>query len=253
MPKKYFNLKKFEKKINFGFFKAKGGVSKGEYSSLNCSSSNKDKKYNVKKNINIALKSLGIENKKLKLINQIHSKRIYEITNKNYKNHFDGDGLITRDKNLALGVLTADCAPIFIFDSKYTTICCLHAGWKGTLLNIISKCVKKLNNEKKINILVAIVGPCLGSKNFEVDKSFKHKFISKNKLYSNYFIYKNKDKDLFDLRGLINFQLKNEGVNQIYNINRNTYKSNLFFSHRRATHQNKIHTGRMINIISLID
>ena len=94
----------------------------------------------------------------------------------------------------------------------------------------------------------------MGYKNYEVDKKFKTKFIKKNKLYKNFFLSKNKLKDLFNLRELINFQLKSEGISKIYNIRKDTYKnSHIFFSHRRATHQNKIQTGRMINIISLRD
>ncbi|MDA9748576.1 peptidoglycan editing factor PgeF [Pelagibacteraceae bacterium] len=252
MNQNYYSIKKLNKKIIFGFFNSKGGVSKGNYNSLNCSSNNSDKKENVLKNIKISIKKLGIKNKKLKLVNQIHSNRISEIKKENYKKKFLSDGLITRDRNIALGILTADCAPIFIFDSTNTFICCLHSGWKGTLLNISKECIKKLK-KKKINNkkLIAVIGPCLAQNNFEVDKQFKIKFIKKNISYKKFFKNKNKNKDLFDLRGLIKFQLESEGVNKIYNIKRDTYKNrHIFFSHRRTMHQNKTDTGRMINIIS---
>ena len=99
-----------------------------------------------------------------------------------------------------------------------------------------------------------MVGPCLGFENFEVDKNFKIKFLKKNKYYSKFFSHKNENKDLFNLRNLINFQLKKEGIQKIYNIRKNTYKySDYFFSHRRAIHENKVMTGRMINIISFRD
>ena len=75
MSKNYINLKKLNKIINFGFFTSQGGVSKNEYLSLNCGNKN-DIKSNITQNINIALKSLGISRKKLKLINQIHSNKI---------------------------------------------------------------------------------------------------------------------------------------------------------------------------------
>ena len=250
----FINIKKYENKIHFGFFTSKGGVSRGNYKSLNCSINSKDNKNFVKKNINIALKKLKIEKKKLKLINQIHSNKIYLVNNKNIKNEYFGDGIITSNKNLAIGVLTADCAPIFMFDLQNSIICCLHSGWKGSLLNIVEKGVKKLKLNQKIKNtnIVAVVGPCLGSKNFEVNKNFKSKFIKKRKIYGKFFKTKNLNKDLFDLRKMINYQLKKAGVRSIYNINRDTYKySDIFFSHRRACHQNKTETGRMINIISL--
>ncbi len=253
--KNYFDLKKLENDINFGFFTSNGGVSKGDYFSLNCSSNNNDKRNNVLKNIKIALNNLGIQDKKLKLINQIHSNKSFIIDEKNFKKKLYGDGIITKDKKIALGVLTADCAPVFIFDKNKKIICCLHSGWKGALKNIVSTSIKKIkkNNIKKENI-VAVVGPCLGFKSFEVDKSFKKKFIEKNKSYNIFFISKNRDKDLFNLRNLINFQLKEEGIKDIYNIRKDTYRNNKeFFSHRKATQANKAMTGRMINIIAFKD
>ena len=253
MERNFINIKKFNNKIIFGFFTSKGGVSKRDYSSLNCSKNNKDKKNNVLSNLKIAIKNLGIEGKKLKLINQIHSNKIVLINKKNYINEMSGDGLITKDKNIALGVLTADCAPIFIFDNEKKIICCLHSGWKGALSNIVKEGIKNIKKEKiKNQNIFAIIGPCLGFKNFEVDKKFKLKFIKKNRSYAKFFKSKNKKKDLFNLRNLINFQLKAEGLINIYNIRKDTYENNSdFFSHRRSTHENKVATGRMINIISL--
>jgi len=255
MLKNYHNLKKLEAFVNFGFFTSLGGISKGDYYSLNCNSKSEDKKINIKTNIKLALKKLGIERNRIKLINQIHSKKIFQINNINYKKKISGDGLITMEKKLALGVLTADCAPIFIFDIQKTIICCLHAGWQGTLSNIVNESILKLENKniKKDNI-IAIVGPCLGFKNYEVNKNFKMKFLKKNRSYSKFFKSKNNKKDLFNLRGILNYQLGKSGISEIYNINKDTYiKTNNFFSYRRSTHQKKIKSGRMINIISLRD
>ena len=251
----FININKFIDIVNLGFFTSKGGISKGDFNSLNCSKSNDDKKNNVSKNIKIALNALGIEKKRLKLINQIHSNKIFFINNNNLNKDIYGDGLITENKNIALGILTADCAPIFIFDKKKSIVCCLHSGWKGALNNIVSKGIKKIKRKKiKSQNIIVIVGPCLGFNNFEVDKKFKLKFIKKNKSYQKFFKSKNRNKDIFDLRNLINFQISKEGINNVFNIRKDTYKnSHIFFSHRRATHQNKIQTGRMINIISLRD
>tara|TARA_B100000963_G_scaffold357673_1_gene380427 strand:+ start:2350 stop:3117 length:768 start_codon:yes stop_codon:yes gene_type:complete len=255
MKRNFINLKKFENIVNCGFFTAKGGVSKGNFYSLNCNEGSNDSNKNVKKNINLALEKLGIENKKLKLLNQIHSNKIFLVSKKNYLNQFNGDGLITKDKDIVLGVLTADCAPVFLFDIHKKIVCCIHSGWKGALLNIAGNSVKKFKvNKIKATNVIAIVGPCLGYNNFEVDKDFKKKFINKNISYINFFKSKNNKKDFFNLRGLINFQLKNEGIKKIYNINRDTYVDNrTFFSYRKATHKNMKDTGRMINIISIRD
>ena len=251
----FININKFVDIVNLGFFTSKGGISKGDFNSLNCSKSNDDKKNNVSKNIKIAINALGIEKKRLKLINQIHSNKIFFINNNNLNKDIYGDGLITENKNIALGILTADCAPIFIFDKKKSIVCCLHSGWKGALNNIVSKGIKKIKRKKiKSQNIIVIVGPCLGFSNFEVDKKFKLKFIKKDRSYQKFFKSKNRNKDIFDLRSLINFQISKERIDNVFNIRKDTYKnSHIFFSHRRATHQNKIQTGRMINIISLRD
>ena len=252
MKKIYLNISKLKKEINFGFFTSNGGVSKGNYKSLNCSKNNKDDKNNVSENLKIVKQKLNIKNKKLKLINQTHSNKIIKVNPKNYKNSHYGDGLITNNKEIALGILTADCAPIYIYDTKQEMICCLHSGWKGTLNNIVGKGIKIFKSKKiKAKNIVVVVGPCIGFNNYEVDKNFKDKFINRNENYSNFFKIKNKNKDLFNLRGLINFQIRTENIKNIYNISRDTFKnSSIFFSHRRSKHQKNKQTGRMINIIS---
>jgi len=252
MKKIYLDILKLKKEINFGFFTSNGGVSKSNYKSLNCSKNNEDDKNNVSENLKIAKQKLNIENKKLKLIHQTHSNKIIKINNKNYKNSHYGDGLITNNKEIALGILTADCAPIYIYDTKQEMICCLHSGWKGTLNNIVGKGIKIFKSKKiKNKNIVVVVGPCIGFSNFEVDKNFKDRFIKKNENYSNFFKTKNKNKDLFNLRGLINYQIRTENIKKIYNISKDTYKnSSMFFSHRRSKLQKNKQTGRMINIIS---
>ena len=161
--------------------------------------------------------------------------------------------MITSLNNVVLGILTADCAPIIIYDDKNKFICNLHSGWKGSLNNISQKAIKLFDKYQiKRKNLTAIVGPCLGVKNYEVDKNFQKKFIERNIKYTKFFRYKNKKKSYFNLRALINFQLSELGLKKIYNINRDTYSNeNLFFSHRRATHKGEKTTGRLINLISL--
>ena len=252
--KNYFTLKKNnDEKIIYGFFSKKGGCSKKNYQSLNCNLSSDDNKGFVKKNIEIAKNNLNIKNHNLKFIKQVHSTKIVILEEKNYNLSIEADGIITKDKKISLAILTADCAPIFIYDKKNSLICALHAGWKGCLDDIITNAIKEINkiNTYKSN-LFAIVGPCLNRKNFEVDQEFKNNFILKNKNYE-YFFSKliSSEKYLFDMRGLINFQLKENLVHDISNINIDTYTNkNQFFSHRRSFQEKKLPTGRMINIIA---
>ena len=161
--------------------------------------------------------------------------------------------MITSLNNIVLGILTADCAPIFIYDDDNRFVCNLHSGWKGAFKNISKNAVNLFDkyNVKRDN-LNAIIGPCLGVRNYEVDKDFERKFIKKDYKYSKFFRKKNNIKSFFNLRALINYQLKELGIKKVYNINRDTYSNkNLFFSHRRSIHKGKKTTGRLINLISL--
>ena len=238
--------------VIYGFFTRVGGFSKNNYSSLNCNLSSGDKPQIVKKNIKFSMDLLSLKNKKLKLSKQIHSNIIEEINNKNLNKEIEADGLITNDFSIALGILTADCTPIFIFDKSKSFICCLHVGWKGCLRNIVNNSMKLIAKyNQNIDNIIAIIGPCLAKENFDVSINFKDDFIQLDSNYKKFFIKKNSNKDLFDMRGLINFQFNILGVKNIFNLNKNTYLNNeLFFSHRRATHEKLLGTGRMINIIS---
>ena len=126
----------------------------------------------------------------------------------------------------------------------------MHIGWKGCLNNIVKKATKiiaKITKQK----LIAIVGPCLSKENFEVQEKFRNFFISQNLHYENFFSIKsNKQKFNFDMRGLINYQLKSCSIDNISNIDIDTYSNkHLFFSHRRSSHLFSLPTGRLINII----
>ena len=239
--------------LTHGFFTRLDGLSKKQFRSLNCSSSNDDDKKNVNENRLIAIKNLNLNKKKLILITQTHSSKVIRITKNNLDKNIKADGVITSLNNVILGILTADCAPVIIYDDKNKFVCNLHSGWKGSLNNISQTAIKLFDKYQiKRKNLTAIVGPCLGAKNYEVDKNFQRMFIEKNIKYSKFFRYKNKKKSYFNLRALINYQLSELGLKKIYNINRDTYSSeNLFFSYRRSTHKGEKTTGRLINLISL--
>jgi len=250
----YFSNKSFSnKKIIYGFFSKNGGLSSENFFSLNCSLSSGDKINLVRKNINIAKNELSLDKYNLKIINQSHSNKVEIINSYNLKKNVNADGSITKEKKIALAVLTADCAPIFIYDTESTFICCLHAGWKGCLNNIVKKAILKIRKyQKNPNKLRAVIGPCLAKKNFEVDEIFKNKFLKKNDKYKKFFSKKMKyEKFLFDMRGVITMQLEENLINKISNVKIDTYSNDQFFySHRRSFHQNDLPTGRMINIIA---
>ena len=236
--------------ISHAFFDKKGGVSKGIYKSLNCGPGSKDKKSNININLNIVSKKINCKRKNLFLLNQIHSNKFF-ILKKRAKTKFKGDGVITSKKNIALGILTADCAPIFICDPVKKVIAAVHAGWKGAYKKIVIKIIKKLvyMGSKKKNI-ISVIGPCIAQKNYEVQNDFRKKFLNKSKNNKKYFKIIKK-KIYFSLRDYIKGQLKDIGIKNIEIIKKNTYnRKNNFFSSRRSKRNNHDY-GRNISVIMI--
>ena len=246
-------LSKFQQ-INHGFFDKKGGKSTGIYKSLNCGIGSSDSKKNVLNNLKIVCKKINCSSKNLILLNQIHSNKFYFI-NKNYKfkkKKLNGDALITNVKKIALGVLVADCVPLLIYDKNLKIISAIHAGWKSVYKEIIKKVVKFLikkgSNTKN---LVAVIGPSISEKSYEVQKDFKDKFLKKDK-QSKFFFKIRKNKTYFSLNNYVYNQLKQKGIKNLELINKNTFdKKNNFFSARRSIQNKENDYGRNISVIMI--
>ena len=246
-------LSKFQQ-INHGFFDKKGGKSTGIYKSLNCGIGSSDSKKNVLNNLKIICKKINCSSKNLVLLNQIHSNKFYFI-NKNYKfkkKKLNGDALITNVKKIALGVIVADCVPILIYDKNLKIISAIHAGWKGVYKEIIKKVVKFLikkgSNTKN---LVAVIGPSISEKSYEVQKDFKSKFLKKDK-QSKFFFKIRKNKTYFGLNKYVYYHLKKLGIKNLEIIKKNTFDpKNNFFSARRSIQNKENDYGRNISVIMI--
>ena len=237
--------------ISHGFFNSQGGYSKGIYKSLNCGKGSKDKKIYVKKNLNKVCKKIGCSTKNLVLLKQIHSNKVH-IINKIPKKSLKGDSILTSKKKIALGILSADCAPIFIFDPKNNFISAIHVGWKGAYKKIISKTLNNFKNKgSKINNLIAVIGPCIAKQNYEVKRDFFNRFINQDEGNNNFFSIKRK-KFFFSLNEYIKNELKKKGVDNIEIIQKDTYlNKNNFFSARRSLKKKFNDYGRNISIIMI--
>ena len=246
-------LSKFQE-IKHGFFNKQGGKSEGIYKSLNCGIGSSDTKKNVRNNLKIVCKKINCSSRKLILLNQIHSNKFYFI-DKNFefnKKKLKGDALITNVKNIAIGVLTADCVPILIYDKNLKIISAIHTGWKGAYIGVIKKVVKFLvKNGSNAKDLIAAIGPGISQKNYEIQKDFKDKFLKKDK-QNKIFFKLIKNKTYFSLNKYIYSQLKKLGVNNLEIINKDTFDpKNNFFSARRSIHNKENDYGRNISIIMI--
>ena len=245
-------LSKF-KKIEHAFFNRLTRKFTGIFKSQNCEQSSTNFKKNILKNFDIISNKINCSSKKITLLNQVHSNKFYYIDKSlNFNNNFKGDALITDRKGLPIAVLTADCAPILIYDDKKEMIAAIHAGWKGAYTGIIKKVIKFmiLKGCSSQNI-TAVVGPCILVDNYEIKEDLKKKFIKKDKKNINFF--KNiKDKNYFNLNKYIHFQLKSLNIKKIDIINKDTFDAkNNFFSARRSISRNEKDFGRNISIIMI--
>ena len=241
--------------VNHGFFNKKNGFSKGIYKSLNCGIGSSDNKKNVLKNLKTVCNKIGCNKKKLILLHQIHSSKFIFIK-KNYKfnnKKFRADALIKNIKNVAIGVLTADCVPVLIYDKKLKIISAIHAGWKGAYKNIVSKVINFLKKKgSKVENIYAVIGPCITKKNYEIQKDFKDRFLKKN-MKNSIFFKTRKNKTYFGLNNYIYNQLEQKGIKNIELINIDTFdKKNNFFSARRSIKNKDNDYGRNISIIMII-
>ena len=250
-----FYSKKFKKlkNIKHCFFSRKGGFSKGIYHSLNCGKGSKDNKKNIYKNLSVVSKKMNVSQKKLSLMNQTHSNKVIIINKKNINSKkFNSDAIITKLKGIALGVVTADCVPIILYDIKNKSVGCIHAGWRGAFNGIIENTIKKFRKLNSNNEIFASVGPCIGSKSYEVDINFYKKFISKSKKNIAYFVKKDNNKKLFNLRKYVNDKLVSLNA-KVDHVNHDTFKEEKsFFSYRRSQKLQEKDYGRCISIISII-
>ena len=244
-------LKKFNK-IKHCFFSRKGGFSKGIYKGLNCGKGSKDNKNNIIKNLNFASRKLLLKKKKLVLMYQTHSNKVIEVTRKNSNQIVYADAMITKIKGLAIGVVTADCVPILIYDKKNDVIGCIHAGWRGAYSGIIKNTILKIRKINPSNQIFASIGPCIGKNSYEVDYNFSNKFTSRSKKNKKYFKKKNKNKKLFNLRKFVADKLLELKVN-IDHVNHDTFKEkNNFFSYRRSTIMKQNDYGRCLSAIRMV-
>ena len=242
------------KEISHGFFNRSGGKSTGIYRSLNCGPGSKDNKNKIKANLKIVKNKINKKSKNIFFLHQYHSNKFYFIKKNTRlnKKRIKADAIITDQKELPIAVLTADCVPILLYDSKKKMVAAIHAGWKGAFKGIITKVIKfMLEKGCKKNSITAAVGPCISQKSYNVREDFRKKFIKKDK--KNSIFFKDKKNTLyFDLPNFVKSQLKLNKITNIDMINIDTFvKKNNFFSSRQSLKLKHDDYGRNISIIMI--
>jgi len=243
------------KEVDHCFFTRLGGVSNKNYYSLNCSLGSMDKKKDIILNRGIVAKYFGLNSNQLLTLHQTHSSKVKILDTYNPDETYSYDGVVTKQKNVILGILTADCAPILFYDKKKKIAGACHAGWKGAFSGIIDN---TLNAMKKLGAnnsdIKCCIGPCISEESYQVRSDF-YNTITSNKFQNRVFFNKiSANKYNFRLREFISKKLNDRGIANISSIKQDTYaRDELFYSYRRSIHKKEDDYGRMISTIVIKD
>ncbi|NIQ40118.1 MAG: peptidoglycan editing factor PgeF, partial [Proteobacteria bacterium] len=160
-------------RVIHAFTTRQGGVSPPPFHSLNLSTSAGDQETYVKSNREILMRTFGLDPSVLLTVNQVHEADILilESSTPAEVSRVSRDAIITKRRGIAIGVLTADCVPILVFDPVHRAVAAIHAGWKGIAGDLVGKTIRTMIDrfETRPEKLRAAVGPSIGPCCYEVD------------------------------------------------------------------------------------
>jgi YfiH family protein len=238
--------------IAHGFFTRHGGVSKGLYATLNCGVGSRDDRTAVGENRARATAHLGA--RALLSPYQVHGTTVLVVNEPWSGDRPKADALVTTTPGLAIGVLTADCAPILFADPAARVVGAAHAGWRGALAGIAAETIKGMEGlGAKRGRIGAAVGPCIGLEAYEVGPEFEAAFLAQDAGNARFFARRGPgERPHFDLAGYVVHTLRECGVADVVSLNACTYASSEdFFSYRRSRVQDESDYGRQISAIVL--
>jgi polyphenol oxidase len=241
--------------LKHGFFTRLGGISTGIYDSLNCAWGSKDDLANVTTNRALVVQALGPKVSDLLSAAQVHSNRV-KVVDRIWSRESapEVDALVTTLPNVALGILTADCAPVLFSDRTHGVIGAAHAGWKGAIGGVLENTVTAMEElGAKRRDISAAVGPCIHQKSYEVDGGFYKTFQNQDPAFATYFTDSvNEGRYQFDLAGFVKAKLDGLNLASVEGSSVDTYEDKeRFFSYRRTTHLDEPDYGRQISVIVL--
>lgn len=240
--------------ISHGFFTRAGGVSEGVYSSLNGGTGSNDKPGHIAANRARMASALGCAPDRFLTAYQIHSPAVVVADAPwPHAQRPRADAIVTRTRELAIGVSTADCGPILFADAQAGVIGAAHSGWRGALTGVVEATIAAMENlgAQRARI-VAALGPMIRQPNYEVGLDLVEKFLAADALNKAFFEPGTRDGHvMFDLSGYINARLRRAGI-ACDDLALCTYADpTRFYSYRRMTHLGEADYGRHINSIML--
>lgn len=236
-----------------GFLTRRGGVSSGLFASLNVGLGSSDDRAAVQENRRRAVEAVA-PGAALVTLHQVHSATVIPVTAAfpdDARPH--ADAMVTATPGIALGILTADCAPLLFADAEAGVIGAAHSGWKGALADIGPATVAAMEQlGARRDRIVAAIGPTIAQRSYEVDLAFMARFCATDPAHEAFFIPGKPGHAQFDLEGFIAARLAAAGVRTVVAMGLDTYPDEArFFSFRRTTHRAEPDYGRQLSLIAL--
>lgn len=165
-----------------GFFTRQGGVSPQPYHSLNLSISTGDTRENVRRNRDLIFEGLKRQPRTMFDVWQVHSDKVI-CTNKprgEDEEPIKADAIFTNNPRVTLLMRFADCVPILIYDPVRKVVGIIHAGWQGTVKQIVKKSIETIveNFQSKPGDVHAVIGPAIGPDHYQVGEDVYNKAMA---------------------------------------------------------------------------
>jgi len=242
--------------VRHAFFTRKGGVSRGVFESLNCGLWNDDDKNAAIENRRLVALYLEAKPENVLSCNQVHSPDVVTVTEPWPPTQLPkADAMVTKERGIVLGVLTADCVPILFADEKAGVIGAAHAGWRGALIGIIENTIKAMESlGANTRTIQAALGPCIAQNSYEVGPEFPAPFLAEKPEYQRFFRPSIRPGHyMFDLPSYVMEKLRAAGVGMCEPPPGDTCADEeRFFSYRRNFLRGEKSVGSLMSAIMLI-
>jgi hypothetical protein len=240
--------------LRHAFFGRTGGVSQGIYDSLNCGSLGDDPQ-SIEENRRRVAAHLEAKPECLLSCKQIHSPDVVVATQPwPWHERPEADAMVTRERGIALGVLTADCVPILFVDIEAGVIGAAHAGWRGALGGVIENTIAAMEKigATRPHTVVAL-GPCIGQDSYEVGPEFPEAFLKENPHHQKYFRPSERGgHSMFNLPAYVESRLRAAEVMSVDPSPADTCANpSRFFSYRYNTLRGNKRAGSLISTVML--
>ena len=236
--------------VAHAFLDRSGGVSTGLYAGLNCGFGSRDDRDAVSENRRRALAAVGAD--RLATLYQVHGAEAAILTEP--PKGLRADGMATNRPGLALGILTADCAPVLFADERAGVVGAAHCGWRGALAGIAEAVLERMERlGARAGRTAASVGPCIGQASYEVGPEFRAAFEAADPDNGRWFAAAARAGHFrFDLAGYVAARLERAGLAAISVADADTCaEEERFFSYRRACLKGESDYGRQLSLVAL--